>query len=65
MSQGAVKVAVHRLRHRYRELWREEIADTVANAAEIKEEIRPLFTAFGQGGFKQRSAGSLPARFSV
>ncbi|MCU0979011.1 MAG: sigma-70 family RNA polymerase sigma factor [Pirellulaceae bacterium] len=42
MSEVAVKVAVHRLRRRYRELLREEIAHTVADPAEIDEEIRHL-----------------------
>jgi RNA polymerase sigma factor (sigma-70 family) len=45
MSEGAVKVAVHRLRARYRELLREEIAQTVSSPAEVEEEIRQLFTA--------------------
>jgi len=44
-SEGAVKVAVHRLRQRYRELLRAEIADTVAGAGEIDDEIRNLFAA--------------------
>ena len=44
MSEGAVKVAVHRLRRRYRELLQEEIAHTVAGPEEIEEEIRYLFT---------------------
>jgi RNA polymerase sigma factor (sigma-70 family) len=44
-SEGAVKVAVHRLRQRYRELLRAEISDTVANAAEVDDEIRNLFAA--------------------
>jgi RNA polymerase sigma-70 factor (ECF subfamily) len=44
-TEGAVKVAVHRLRQRYRELLRAEIADTVANPAEIDDEIRNLFAA--------------------
>jgi RNA polymerase sigma-70 factor (ECF subfamily) len=44
-SEGAVKVAVHRLRQRYRELLRAEIADTVADAGEIDDEIRNLFAA--------------------
>jgi RNA polymerase sigma factor (sigma-70 family) len=44
-SEGAVKVAVHRLRQRYRELLRAEIADTVANPAEVDDEIRNLFAA--------------------
>jgi predicted DNA-binding protein (UPF0278 family) len=38
-------VAVHRLRQRYRELLRAEIADTVADAGEIDDEIRNLFAA--------------------
>lgn len=45
MSEGAVKVAVHRLRRRYGELLRTEIARTVSNPEEIDEEIRYLFTA--------------------
>ena len=44
MSEGAVKVAVHRLRRRYRELLRDEIAQTVANPEEIDEEIRYLLS---------------------
>ncbi|MCI0536143.1 MAG: sigma-70 family RNA polymerase sigma factor [Verrucomicrobiales bacterium] len=43
MSEGALKVAVHRLRQRYGELVREEIAQTVATAAEADEELRYLF----------------------
>jgi len=45
LSEGAVKVAVHRLRQRYRDLLRAEIAETVASAAEVEEEIRHLFAA--------------------
>jgi RNA polymerase sigma factor (sigma-70 family) len=45
MSEGAVKVTVHRLRQRYRELVREEIAATVASRAEVEDEIRNLFAA--------------------
>jgi len=45
MTEGAVKVAVHRLRKRYRELLRAEIAQTVATASEIDAEIRYLFAA--------------------
>ena len=45
MSEGAVRVAVHRLRRRYRDLLRQEIAHTVANPAEVDEEIRHLFEA--------------------
>jgi RNA polymerase sigma factor (sigma-70 family) len=45
LSEGAVKVAVHRLRQRYRELLEEEIANTVATAEEIEEERRHLLQA--------------------
>jgi len=45
MSEGALKVAVHRLRRRYGELLRETIGETVADPAEIDDEIRYLFTA--------------------
>jgi RNA polymerase sigma-70 factor (ECF subfamily) len=41
-SEGALKVAIHRLRKRYRELYRQEIADTVADAAEVESELRYL-----------------------
>jgi RNA polymerase sigma-70 factor (ECF subfamily) len=44
-TEGAVKVAVHRLRQRYREVLRAEIADTVANPGEVEDEIRNLFAA--------------------
>jgi RNA polymerase sigma-70 factor (ECF subfamily) len=44
MSEGAVKVAVYRLRRRYRDLLREEIAHTLAGPEEIEDEIRYLFT---------------------
>ena len=47
MNESAVKVAVHRLRRRFRELFREEVAHTVAKSEEIDEEIRHLLTAFG------------------
>jgi len=41
-SEGALKVAIHRLRKRYRELFRQEIADTVADPANIESELRYL-----------------------
>ena len=44
MTEGAVKVAVHRFRRRYRELLRAEIAATVSTAAEVDDEIRHLFS---------------------
>ncbi len=45
MTEGAVKVAVHRFRARYRELLREEIAQTVSNSTDVEDEIRTLFAA--------------------
>jgi REP element-mobilizing transposase RayT len=39
------KVAIHRLRKRYRELFRQEIADTVADPAEIESVLRFLAAA--------------------
>ncbi|HTR42334.1 MAG TPA: sigma-70 family RNA polymerase sigma factor [Pseudomonadales bacterium] len=43
MSEGAVKVAVHRLRERYRERLRAEIAHTVASPGDVDNEMRHLF----------------------
>ncbi len=45
MTEGAVKVAVHRLRTRYRELIRDEIAQTVGDKNDIDEELRDLMSA--------------------
>jgi RNA polymerase sigma factor (sigma-70 family) len=42
MSEGAVRVAVHRLRQRYGELLRREVAQTVSRAEEVDEEIAYL-----------------------
>jgi RNA polymerase sigma-70 factor (ECF subfamily) len=47
-SEGALKVAVHRLRKRYRELLRQEIADTVADPAEVESELRYLATVLAR-----------------
>lgn len=40
--EGALRVSIHRLRKRYRELFRQEIADTVADSAEVESELRHL-----------------------
>ncbi len=42
MTENAVKQAFHRLRERYRQILREEIAHTVATPAEIEDELRHL-----------------------
>jgi RNA polymerase sigma-70 factor (ECF subfamily) len=46
MNEGAVKVAIHRLRQRYRDCLRDQIAQTVSTPAEVDEEIQQLFAAF-------------------
>jgi DNA-directed RNA polymerase specialized sigma24 family protein len=48
MTEGATKVAVHRLRRRYRDLLRIEIAQTVTSPEEIKAEISHLMSAVGR-----------------
>jgi RNA polymerase sigma factor (sigma-70 family) len=47
MSEGAVKVAAHRLRKRYRELLKEEISQTVATPTDVETELRDLFAILG------------------
>ena len=47
MNESAARVAVHRLRKRYRELLREQIAQTLTDPADLDEEMRSLFRAFG------------------
>ncbi len=42
MTEGAAKVAIHRLRKRFRELVRAEIGQTVGDAAQVQEELRYL-----------------------
>jgi DNA-directed RNA polymerase specialized sigma24 family protein len=44
--EPAVRVAVHRLRRRYRELLREEIRQTLSDPAQVDEEVRALFSSF-------------------
>jgi len=46
VDETAVRVAVHRLRKRYRQLLCDEIAQTLADAADVDEEMRALFSAF-------------------
>ena len=49
MSEGAFKTAIHRLRKHYRDLVRAEIAETVADASQVDDEIRYLLTVFARG----------------
>lgn len=48
-TEGAARVAVHRLRKRFRELFRDEIAQTVDSAEELEDEMRHLISALAQG----------------
>src|SRR5581483_4310678 len=45
LNEGAVKVAVHRLRRRYKEMVRQEIAHTLGPGEDVEEEMRHLFQA--------------------
>jgi RNA polymerase sigma-70 factor (ECF subfamily) len=47
LTEAAVKMSVQRLRARYRELLRAEIAQTVGAPSEIEDELRYLFATFG------------------
>jgi RNA polymerase sigma-70 factor (ECF subfamily) len=49
MTESAVRVAVHRLRRRYRELLRQEIAQTLSHPGQVEEEMRALLGAFAEG----------------
>ncbi len=45
-TEPAVRVSVHRLRRRYRELLREEIRQTLSDPTQVEEEMRALFSSF-------------------
>lgn len=47
MTEAAAKMAAYRMRQRYQQLLRAEIAQTVADPAEVDDEIRSLFAVFG------------------
>jgi len=46
VTEGAARVTVHRLRKRYRELLRDEVAQTLLDGAQVEDEMRALFLAF-------------------
>jgi RNA polymerase sigma-70 factor (ECF subfamily) len=58
MTEAAVKVAVHRLRQRYGELLRAEIARTVATPAEVNEELRYLVSVIRNGLANSSNVGT-------
>jgi RNA polymerase sigma-70 factor (ECF subfamily) len=45
LSTGAIGVAVHRLRQRYRETLRATVADTLSDPSQVDEELRHVFAA--------------------
>jgi len=49
-SEGALRVALHRLRRRYREELRREIGETVERGEDVEDEIRQLFVALDPAG---------------
>jgi RNA polymerase sigma factor (sigma-70 family) len=46
IAESAVRVAVHRFRRRFRELVKDEIAQTLSEPQQVEEEIHSLFGAF-------------------
>ena len=48
MTEGSVKVAIHRVRRRCGDLLREQIAQTVADPADVDDELRHLFSALSR-----------------
>jgi RNA polymerase sigma-70 factor (ECF subfamily) len=48
LTENAARAAGHRIRQRYRELLREEVARTLADPADVDEEIRSLFASVGE-----------------
>jgi RNA polymerase sigma-70 factor (ECF subfamily) len=47
-TEGAIKVAAHRLRHRFRDVIRAEIAQTVASVEDVDDELRHLLSVLGE-----------------
>jgi RNA polymerase sigma-70 factor (ECF subfamily) len=48
MNEQSLRVTMHRLRKRYREILREEVAQTVARPEDVEEELRALFEVFAR-----------------
>jgi len=47
ISEGAVRVAVHRLRKRFRDFVSQEVAETLSDEEDLEDELQRLFSAFG------------------
>ena len=48
VNEGAARVVVHRLRKRFREIYREEISQTLADGADVDAELRHLAAALAR-----------------
>jgi DNA-binding transcriptional regulator PaaX len=48
MNEGAVKVAIHRMRKRYGRLLRQEVADTLSDPKDVDQELRLLLQALAR-----------------
>ena len=48
ISEGAARVAVHRLRKRFREVFRATVAETVSASEEVEDELRYLVGLLGE-----------------
>jgi len=60
-TEGAIKMAVHRMRERLRVLFREEISHTVTSEEEAKEEIRHLLVILGAAPCVQGKEADRPS----
>ena len=50
MSEGAVNVAIFRLRKRFQQLMRKEVEQTLSDVEDTDEELRHLYSALGRAG---------------
>ena len=48
LNEGAARVAVHRLRKRFRQVYREEISQTLTEGADLDAEVRHLASALAR-----------------
>jgi RNA polymerase sigma-70 factor (ECF subfamily) len=48
MNPNALKVAIHRLKRRFRQLLRDEVAGTLADADAVEAEMQALFAALAR-----------------
>jgi RNA polymerase sigma-70 factor (ECF subfamily) len=49
LTEGAVRVAVHRMRKRFREMYRREVAQTLPEGADLDDEVRCLAESLARG----------------